>query len=1758
MTRSQRIAVRAGIVASSLLLVLLLGLLVLTRTDWGRERVRGFTETQLDQALNGEVRIGRLEGNLLVKWRLIDVSIVDEEGRPFVAADTLATRFSLRGLLRRRIILRDTELIHATVVLDQPPGEDWNFARILPDPDPDPTRLGWGDWVRLENVTIIESRVTVRSEWKPDPELTPAERERKVAEALDEENRANIVRVAGGFQNVMDFREITARLDDVLIADPDEDRMHVEVAALRAIAQPYRPPVADVRGLEGRFFLSQDSLWFEDVRARLPGSRVVGSGVYHLETADLLLRMVGAPAAFPDLRWLYPRLPEEGGGDLRLGVHRRQAATRILVEDMDVRIRDGELRGDLRFVVGDTFRILPTDLRFANLDSRPLDRMIPGLELPVHGTLDGRAALQGDPAAMQLDADITLTHPPTGVSRVAAAGRVAVDGPVRFSDVRIGLSPLRTDLVRGRVPRLPAGGAIRGQAVLDGTLAGPLRLSADLALDDPATGRSRVVAAGLVDPEPGAVRFAGFDIAFRPLRAGLVRPEVPRLPPGSTITGQLRLDGSTAAILDVVGELAIVDPATGESRVGAAGGLDLREDLRFRGLDLQFRPLQLDLVRPELPEAPPGALVTGGLRLDGDPTGLLRLDGDLLVRDPASGVSRVAGSGGVDLSGALAFRGLELRFDPLQVPLIHRWEPDLPLAGTLTGTATLDGRPGARLAVMGDLAHEEAGERSRVAGRAEIVPGAWARVDVRLLPLSLVIAGRFAPEAGLRGEVHGELQAAGDLGDLSLRADLAVPGGGDLRAEGWLDLAAASPGYDLVTRLHAFDLAAVTARAPAATDLTGSIEGRGRGFEPATMRAELRADLVGSAVDGTAADEVRVRLGIADGLARIDSSFIRVDQARAWADGDFGLVAWRDGELRYQVRIDPLHTVSPWVPGPDNGVVVTRPAVRHEALAEAREAAERAERRRLVEYLATGRPPAADAFPEPGAVDTLVLLGIPRDTVAGRLDAEGVLRGNVELFDLLGTAEAEELVFRGQYVGAGEAEFAWIQRAVPRPIIELDATAERLIIEGFAMDSAVARVRHMGDREGSGRAALAVWQDEDTDYRADLEFTLAAERQELLVHDLDIRLDTLAWSTVRPGTIAWDGEGLEVEQLELASDGGGLVFLDGRLPVEGEADLRVVLREFELAHVGLILQDDSEIAGRVSLEATVQGTAGSPTFEGVAIVAGAQRNGQELPDARAVFSYGAAELAVDAELFEEAGRAFAFVDATLPIDLAITNRAGSRLVGGPLAIDVRADSLPLDGLGALTDHVSDARGIVAGEFSVRGSWTAAEVEGDVTIDDGAFRITQTNVRYEDVAGRLVLSGTELAVDSLVGRAGGPVRVTGTVDLSTPAEPAFDLAVTAENAWTMRTDDVQLRLDADLAVTGPFQRVAVTGDARARRGVIYVPETRDKALVALDDPRLLDPLEGRLLEVAQEFIDEPSPLLANLEVDVNLRIEPDTWIRSTDYNVEVYTPPELPPLRIELDQAAGRLTLDGTVNSDRGHYSFMGRRFIVRRGAATFVGAADPDPILQITAEHEVQIPGREDFSIRVVIGGTLQEPTLTVESDARPPIDETDLLAYVALGRAAGAVLRQQGSVLSGHGTPSGDLVGNVAGLATIQMTAIAANTLLDELESEMARELGLDVVHIAPADLPAELFEGRFGDLLRGTEIELGRYIGPRLFAAVRARPTFEARPGGIVEYSTPAGFRWTLSLESRFLPPEPTLRRVDPERTEVIGAFMFREWRF
>ncbi|MBV9773021.1 MAG: translocation/assembly module TamB domain-containing protein, partial [Gemmatimonadetes bacterium] len=477
------------------------------------------------------------------------------------------------------------------------------------------------------------------------------------------------------------------------------------------------------------------------------------------------------------------------------------------------------------------------------------------------------------------------------------------------------------------------------------------------------------------------------------------------------------------------------------------------------------------------------------------------------------------------------------------------------------------------------------------------------------------------------------------------------------------------------------------------------------------------------------------------------------------------------------------------------------------------------------------------------------------------------------------------------------------------------------------------------------------------------------------------------------------------------------------------------------------------------------------------------------------------------------------------------------------------DSLPLESLPSFTTAVSDVRGRVVGNVSVRGTRANPDVRGVVNLDMGSLRLVQPGLALRDIGGTVRVRGDTAVIDSLVARSGGgPIRVAGGLDLSTLTRPGFDLHLTARDAQVLNNQLGKLQSDAELAITGPWTGAHVTGHVRVQRGVLYAPETGAGKRIDIDAPTV-----AVLADTAALRIVTPNPLLANLRVDVDVAIARDTWVRNSAANVEIYTPAETGALTVSMNRAAQALTLQGTINTERGEYTFAGRRIQITQGSVIFRGETPIDPILQITAEQQVQLANRPAFAIQLLVGGTLKAPRLTLESNAQPPVSESDLLSYFAFGESSSSLLQPEtGGSVGGRSGGGGALLGPLGALATQQLGATAVGAVVDQAEQQTRRALHLDVFNITPAPLPPELAVQGYLNIFRGAQFEAGRYLGSRWFLAGQGR-TAAIIPGLRLEYRTNRGFQWVTSWEPRYLPQQPSLTLSQtPNTTNVFGLFL------
>jgi translocation and assembly module TamB len=383
-------------------------------------------------------------------------------------------------------------------------------------------------------------------------------------------------------------------------------------------------------------------------------------------------------------------------------------------------------------------------------------------------------------------------------------------------------------------------------------------------------------------------------------------------------------------------------------------------------------------------------------------------------------------------------------------------------------------------------------------------------------------------------------------------------------------------------------------------------------------------------------------------------------------------------------------------------------------------------------------------------------------------------------------------------------------------------------------------------------------------------------------------------------------------------------------------------------------------------------------------------------------------------------------------------------------------------------------------------------------------------------------------------------------------PEFDLAVVAEDALLLADERGEVTGDADLRVTGDLDLIHVRGDLHVLEGEIQAPEPEgEQRATRLDDPALLGVYEGLGLA---ESLRPRGGLMSRLDLDVLVRIERDTWVRNSVMNVEVYTPEDAGALRVTTDPITHELLFEGVINADRGDYSFAGREFELTTGSVTFVGGL-PDPLLQLSARHEVPRRGREALVILIAIGGTLAEPKLSLSSNVQPPIAESDLLSYLAFGRESGSLLMDEGSGIMG------DALGGLGVLAEQQLAGLGLGALSQGIFSNLERRgtaAGLDVFRVRPNARPDELNFAGYQNVFESLQIEAGEYLNNELFLSAKAQPGAGGVPSLGLEWKRPDGFSWVTTWQHRFLPPVPALDVVDPRRTRAFATFLLWERRF
>jgi translocation and assembly module TamB len=1118
-------------------------------------------------------------------------------------------------------------------------------------------------------------------------------------------------------------------------------------------------------------------------------------------------------------------------------------------------------------------------------------------------------------------------------------------------------------------------------------------------------------------------------------------------------------------------------------------------------LDVAADTLDLATLVPLLGPMPVAGLVSGHVAGAGA-LAALNARVDLRFSDegaPGRAVSQVAGTGVVALGGrdGVEFRHFVVSPADLSLATIAGLAPTITLHGRLELTGTLDG-PWNDASFAGTLVHRDGGgPASRLRGTARLALADTVRVSADLAAdsLSLDDLSRSYPALELHGTFAGRVQVAGPVTALAIDASLDGPAG-RFRARG--EVAAGDSGVRL-RFAGAFD----------SLDLSGLVEGA----PPSRLSGQWRAELAAPASDtaGALTGKVSVvlassrvagvvlsRAGAAVALTgeriEVDTAYLERGGLSLVALGAIGRPGGPAGQLRFAFHADTLATVEP-----------------------------------LVAWM---RAAIGDS-------------GLIRLAVRGSARATGRIEGTLDNWEVQGDVVADSVTY-GSVSMLSAAAGGTLGRSARGLAFHVQARCATLDADGMRYERV--RASASGPLDSLRlrvAAAFALGSSVELDGRLAVDSTGWEMRLDKGALTLARRTWTLAGGARIRVTPRW----IEADTVALVAPGDRWVRAYGRFPVEAPGDVTVEARGVPLPDLyALVEADTAGIAGVLSWRLHLVGAASEPRIEASATLADGRFGDFLAPLVQGSAEYAGRRLAVRGGLWRGSEQVVE-ATGTLPLDLAL-HATEHRQLPGPLQLRVWADSVDLAVFNALTSLVRGVAGQVSADFAVQGTWEDPLFSGSARIAGGAATVPALGARYTGIEARLSLSGSRLTVEEARLRGGsGSLDVGGEVRFETLTRPVLDLTLTAHNfaAFSLRSF-AGLTGSGTLSLRGPVVGATLSGRLTVDDGYLAFADLVEKRIVNLDDPEFRAIVDSNLAEAAGLGPSAQSVFLDSLRIQgLTVAMGPDVWLRSHEANIQLageFT------VAKNVEGNARRYRLDGELRATRGTYRLVigptGKEFRVTRGTVRFFGTPDLNPVLDIVADHTVRVVHGNDIVVHVVIGGTLLVPRLSLSSDQRPPLSETEIVSYLLFGRPS-ADLVSAGSSAGAH-SEQAVLQGALAGLAGV---------VSGELEQTLVGDLGIPVDYIAirPGG-------GSVGDIFGSTRVEAGTQIGERTFLTVNAglcqvvRGLASQPLGASVEYRMTR--RWSLeaSVEPTVQECRPSGWQIRPPSPYQVGVDLFWQW--
>jgi translocation and assembly module TamB len=402
-----------------------------------------------------------------------------------------------------------------------------------------------------------------------------------------------------------------------------------------------------------------------------------------------------------------------------------------------------------------------------------------------------------------------------------------------------------------------------------------------------------------------------------------------------------------------------------------------------------------------------------------------------------------------------------------------------------------------------------------------------------------------------------------------------------------------------------------------------------------------------------------------------------------------------------------------------------------------------------------------------------------------------------------------------------------------------------------------------------------------------------------------------------------------------------------------------------------------------------------------------------------------------------------FVDTgTIQADLRLPqyNALGAPLQQQTLGGRIVADFLNLGLVEGFVPDLENPQGTLTADLALGGTVADPRVTGSAALRQARVDVPRYGLELREIDVAAQGQGDEpFRLNGSLKSGGGTLTLAG--EAARDGQPAR-LTVQGRRFVASDTKEARVIVSPDVQVVLEGQKLAVTGEVVVPEAEI-AQQKRQATIPISDDVVILPPSEEEA-----EAANKQMEISARVRVVLGEEVE----VAASGFTGR------LEGSLLVIDQP-GKTTLGvGELEVKNGVYKAYGQNLTIDRGRLVFAGGPIDNPGLDLRAYREA-----DDGTIAGVnIRGTLEAPETTIYSD--PPMDQSEALAYLLLGRPLGQASPEEGNLVANAANSLGVKGGNL-------------------LAKKLASRFGLEEARV---ESEGGLDEAR---------LVVGRYLSPKLY---------------------------------------------------------------